>query len=172
MRLSALAILALCVIGPAHAQDERRPNILFLLADDHRPDAVGAVGNPHIRTPHIDSLAERGFRFERNYCMGSIHGAVCQPSRAMLNTGRTLYRVKMNMGGAPTLGETLREAGYVTFGTGKWHNGGGSFLRSFEHGKNVMLGGMSDHLKVPIQHVQPDGKLSKRRIGTGSPRRG
>ena len=167
MRLLAIAALAWITSPSLLAQQESRPNILFLFADDHKPDAVGAFGNPHIQTPAIDSLSEHGFRFGRNYCMGSIHGAVCQPSRAMLNTGRTLYRVKMNMEGAPTLGETLREAGYATFGTGKWHNGGGSFLRSFEQGENVMLGGMSDHLKVPIQHVQEDGTLSKRVIGEG-----
>ena len=149
----------------AIAEEDRRPNILFLLADDHRPDAVGEFNNSNIQTPHIDSLAKRGFRFSRNYCMGSIHGAVCQPSRAMLNSGRSLYRVKMNLSDTPTLGETLRKSGYQTFGTGKWHNGGESFLRSFEKGKNVMLGGMSDHLKVPIQHVQEDGNLSTRTIG-------
>lgn len=158
-------MLVLFSCGPALAQDHKRPNILFLLADDHRPDAVGAFNNPHIQTPHIDSLVERGFRFSRNYCMGSMHGAVCQPSRAMLNSGRTLYRVKMNLSDAPTLGESLRKSGYKTFGTGKWHNGGESFLRSFEQGHNVMIGGMSNHLKVPIQHIQSDGKLSPRRIG-------
>ncbi|MAW61486.1 MAG: hypothetical protein CMJ94_11715 [Planctomycetes bacterium] len=167
MRLLAIAALAWITSPLLPAQETSRPNILFLFADDHRPDAVGAFGNASIQTPAIDSLSERGFRFGRNYCMGSIHGAVCQPSRAMLNSGRTLYRVKMNLEGAPTLGETLREAGYATFGTGKWHNGGGSFLRSFEEGENVMLGGMSDHLKVPIQHVQEDGTLSKRVIGEG-----
>lgn len=167
MRQLMLALFALTVTAITPAQDEKRPNILFLFADDHRPDAVGAFGNPHIRTPHIDSIVRQGFRFERNYCMGSIHGAVCQPSRAMINTGRTLYRVKMNLAGSTTLGETLRSAGYRTFGTGKWHNGGASFLRSFEHGRNVMLGGMSNHTKVPIRHVQPDGKLSPREIGDG-----
>lgn len=166
MHRFALLFLALLVCS-ASAQEKRRPNILFLFADDHRPDAVAAFGNPHIKTPNIDRIVSRGFRFERNYCMGSIHGAVCQPSRAMLHTGRTLYRVRMNLGDAPTLGQQLRNAGYATFGTGKWHNGGASFLRSFEHGHNVMLGGMSNHLRVPIQHVQPDGKLSKRKIGSG-----
>lgn len=165
MRTTTSFLLVLFFCTPAIAQDHKRPNILFLLADDHRPDAVGAFNNPHIQTPHIDSLAERGFRFSRNYCMGSMHGAVCQPSRAMLLSGRTLYRVKMNLSDAPTLGESLRNSGYTTFGTGKWHNGGESFLRSFERGSNVMIGGMSNHLKVPIQHIQADGKLSPRRTG-------
>lgn len=167
MRSLIIAVVVLASVARTHAQNDRRPNILFLFADDHRPDAVGAFDNPHIQTPHIDSIVRRGFRFARNYCLGSIHGAVCQPSRAMLNSGRTLYRVKMNLEGAPTLGETLRRAGYRTFGTGKWHNGGASFLRSFEHGRNVFLGGMSDHLRVPVQHVRPDGTLTRRRIAQG-----
>ncbi|MEM7307231.1 MAG: sulfatase-like hydrolase/transferase [Planctomycetota bacterium] len=172
MRLSflrpiLLVAFALGLGGVARPQADERPNILFLLADDQRPDAVGAFGNPHIRTPHLDSLVERGFRFSRAYCMGSMHGAVCQPSRAMIHSGRTLYRVEMNLSDAPTLGETLRAAGYATFGTGKWHNGEASFLRSFERGTNVMLGGMSDHLKVPVRHVQADGTLSERTIGDG-----
>jgi len=167
MRSFIIVLLILGTSSPTHAQEQDRPNILFLFADDHRPDAVRAFGNPHIETPHIDSLADRGFRFSRNYCMGSIHGAVCQPSRAMLNSGRTLYRVKMNLGDAPTLGETLRGAGYTTFGTGKWHNGEESFLRSFKHGRNVMFGGMSNHLKVPIRQVEADGAMSARIIGDG-----
>lgn len=166
MQRVLLIVIALLIQTAALSQEARRPNILFLLADDHRPDAIGAFGNAHIETPHIDSLVARGFRFERTYCMGSIHGAVCQPSRAMLNTGRTLYRVAMNMKGAPTLGEALRSAGYATFGTGKWHNGRDSFLRSFEYGTNVFLGGMCNHLRVPIQDVRPDGTMSKRRKGS------
>merc|ERR1711969_198472 len=70
-----------------------RPNILFLFADDQRPDTIAAYGNSHIRTPNIDRLVHSGFNFRRAYCMGSIHGAVCQPSRAMLMSGRTLWRV-------------------------------------------------------------------------------
>lgn len=167
MRTLIVTLLVLGLCPSALAEDAQRPNILFLFADDHRPDSVGAFGNSHIQTPNIDSLTERGFRFSRNYCMGSIHGAVCQPSRAMLLTGRTLYRVEMNMDGTPTLGETLRKAGYATFGTGKWHNGRPAFLRSFEQGRNIMFGGMSDHLKVPIEHIQSDGELSPRQIGTG-----
>ena len=154
------------LVALAPAQDSRPPNILFLFADDQRPDTIGAFGNPHIRTPHLDALAGRGFRFARNYCMGAIHGAVCQPSRAMLMSGRTLYRVGMQLKDTPTLGSVLGQAGYVTFGTGKWHNGGASFRDTFQQGKAVMLGGMSDHLKVPIQDLQADGTFNKRRIAT------
>ena len=166
-RLLLLALLALLGSAPLHARQDERPNILFLFADDHRPDALGAAGNEHIQTPHLDALAARGFRFTRNYCMGSIHGAVCQPSRAMLNSGRSLYRVNMNLEGAPTLGESLRSAGYRTFGTGKWHNGTASFVRSFEHGTNIFFGGMSNHEAVPIRDLQANGELTPRTTAEG-----
>lgn len=142
-----------------------RPNVLFLFADDQRADAIGAYDNPHLQTPSIDRLVERGYSFRSNYCMGSIHGAVCQPSRAMLMSGRSLYRVPMNLEDVRSLPVALAERGYKTFGTGKWHNGGESFLRSFQSGKSVMLGGMSNHLEVPIRDVLEDGSFSEVRTG-------
>ena len=155
------------LVAVASGQESPRPSILFLFADDQRPDAVGAFGNPHILTPHIDRIVEAGFRFERNYCMGSTGGAVCRPSRAMLMSGRSLFRAPQNLDGVPTLGEVLQKAGYLTFGTGKWHNGGPSFLRTFERGEAVMLGGMSNHLKVRVQDVGDDGTFVRKRQGDG-----
>ncbi len=143
----------------------RPPNVLFLFADDQRPDTIAAFGNEHIRTPNLDQLAARGHRFANNYCMGSIHGAVCQPSRAMILTGRTLYRVPMDLAGMTTLPQLLGERGYATFGTGKWHNGADAFTKSFQQGRAVMLGGMSDHTAVPIRDMTDDGGLTPVRTG-------
>ena len=53
----------------------------------------------------------------------------------------------------------------MTFGTGKWHNGQPSWLRAFQRGKTVMFGGMSDHTKVPVRDLGPDGKLTAERTG-------
>jgi len=162
MRDALSFILVLAISLSCSGQASKRTNILFLFADDQRPDAVEAFGNRHIQTPHINGLVHRGFRFARNYCMGSIHGAVCQPSRAMLMSGRTLFRVNMKLKQVPTLPQLLRNSGYATFGTGKWHNGSESFLRSFESGEAVMLGGMSDHVKVPVQDVA-EGRFVRKR---------
>lgn len=161
-----LLALALAPFLRAHALEEAAtapPNILLIFADDQRADTIGAWGNPFISTPNIDGLAEAGMSFRRNYCMGSMHGAVCIPSRAMLHTGRDYHGLDMgDFEGCRTLGEALREVGYSTFGTGKWHNGRGAFLRSFGAAKSVMFGGMSNHREVPIVDLEGDHFTEKR----------
>jgi arylsulfatase A-like enzyme len=159
--LSAVAVLA--AAGAAPATQPARPNVLFLFADDQRADTVAAWGNPHIKTPHLDRLAGRGFSFRNNYCFGSNSGAVCVPSRAMLMTGRTWLDVKPNLDGATLLPEALRGAGYATFATGKWHNGEPSFLRAFPDGRSVFFGGMNDHTKTAVADAA-GGKVVNRRV--------
>ncbi len=106
----------------------QRPNILFVFTDDQRWDTVGALGNPEIRTPNVDGLVERGFHFNNAYCMGSMVGAVCLPSRTMLITGRSLWRIpenpraKIAPAGVPLLPALLNDAGYATFHCGKAGN--------------------------------------------------
>ena len=149
----------------ACAIQAQKPNILLLFADDQRPDTIGAHGNPYIRTPNIDRLVAEGFSFRRAYCLGSQGGAVCVPSRAMLNTGKSYFRIPMDMEGETTLGQLLGRNGFATFATGKWHNGRESWLKSFQQGRNIMIGGMSDHLKVPIVDLGQDGEFTEQREG-------
>jgi len=135
-----------------------RPNILFLFADDQRADTIAAHGNTHIDTPNIDSLVARGFSFRRNYTFGSNNGAVCVPSRAMLMTGKSWFRIDApTMGGGQLIPEVLGEQGYQTFATGKWHNGEASCERGFQQARNIMFGGMCDHTKVPVRSRNSDG---------------
>ncbi len=93
-----------------------RPNILFLLSDDHSVPYLGCLGDPTIRTPNLDKLASEGMVLTRLFC-----GAPqCVPSRACFMTGRTPVAVRMGRFNAPlprdikTLPEHLRAAGYHT----------------------------------------------------------
>jgi arylsulfatase A-like enzyme len=124
----ALAAVLLGASGFVHADEPRRPNILFVFTDDQRWDTIAALGNAEIHTPNLDRLVQRGFHFNNAYCMGSMHGAVCLPSRAMLITGRSLWRIPGNPRaktapeGTPLLPNLLKDAGYATFHCGKASN--------------------------------------------------
>lgn len=139
-----------------------RPNVLVLLTDDQRFDTIAALGNEKVHTPNLDRLVRRGTSFTRAAIMGGSCGAVCMPSRAMLHTGRTLYRIA-DKGETidpahVTLGEHLARNGYSTWACGKWHNGREAFARSFGGGAEIFFGGMADHWNVPVYDYDPSGK--------------
>lgn len=157
--IPVLVLLTVAGCQPETTPD--RPNILFLFADDQRPDAIGAYGNDIIKTPVLDQLAATGFNFRNAHVMGSVHGAVCQPSRAMLMSGRSLYRVGTQLDSVITFPEQLQQHGYVTYGTGKWHQSRESFAKSFTKGRNIMFGGMSSHDAVPVRQMLADGTFSE-----------
>ncbi len=141
-------------------QSNKQPNIVFILTDDQRFDAFGAAGSP-VATPNIDALAKRGTWFTRAHVAGGTVGAICMPSRAMIHSGRSLFRLHDSGRSIPAdhtlLGEVLGEAGYASFGSGKWHNGPEAFARSFSDGDEIFFGGMADHWNVPAFHYDPSG---------------
>jgi len=148
-------------------RDTRRPNILFFFTDDQRFDTIHALGNKQIITPTMDALVAEGTAFTNAYIMGGTSGAVCMPSRAMLMTGRTLFHItQQGQSISPeytTMGECFQQAGYTTFGTGKWHNGKESYSRTFSDGAEIFFGGMADHWNVPAYHFDPTGKYETTR---------
>lgn len=139
-----------------------KPNIVFFFTDDQRFDTIHALGNREVITPNLDRLVARGTAFTQAHIPGGTVPAVCMPSRAMLHTGRTLFHIEGAGERIPeshaTLGEVLRQAGYRTFGTGKWHNGPHSYHRSFSDGDEIFFGGMADHWNVPVYRYDPSGK--------------
>ena len=99
-----------------------QPNILFMIADDHRWDTIAGMGDPTVKTPTLDSLMARGTTFHQTHIMGSLSGAVCMPSRAAVLTSANLFRSGQNQinRDLAVWPQVMREAGYHTFGTGKW----------------------------------------------------
>ena len=124
----------------AMADPSRRPNILFLFTDDQRPDGVGALGNPVLKTPALDSLTREGFVFRNAYCFGSNSPAVCRPSRNMTLSGRAYFRWSGQpyaSADQPNIPATLKKAGYVTYHHGKKGNVAKLIHKKFDISKYV-----------------------------------
>ena len=99
-----------------------RPNVILLMADQFRADAMGWTGNPIVQTPNLDALAARGVAFERAF----VQCPVCMASRAALHTGRYPRSTRVrSMGVLPpdeiTMAETFRRGGCATGLFGKLH---------------------------------------------------
>jgi arylsulfatase A-like enzyme len=111
--------------GRSAAPAARRPNIIFVLSDDHAYQAISAYGSRLAETPNIDRIAREGAIFTR----AMVTNSICGPSRASLLTGKyshkngyTLNERKFNTD-QPVFPAMLRENGYQTAWIGKWHLG-------------------------------------------------
>jgi len=126
MKRALLFPLLLLLLATITRAAERKPNLIFVLADDLGYGELGAYGQKTIRTPRLDRMAAEGLRFTQFYA-GST---VCAPSRSVLMTGQHLghTRVRGNAAGRGqmlrdedvTLAEVLKKSGYATAHIGKW----------------------------------------------------
>lgn len=120
-----------------------RPNFLVIVSDDQRPDTIGALGHPVVRTPHLDSLVQRGVAFRRAVAAYPI----CHVSRAEMLTGTSAFRNGAYYRGnvidpaLATWAGTLRDAGYRTCYTGKWHNDGQPTQRGYAETRGLYSSG-------------------------------
>ncbi len=124
--LSVLFLLTSC--SEEKKQQDTKPNIVFIFADDMTYTAINALGNKEIATPNLDKLVNSGATFTHAYNMGAWNGAVCVASRAMIISGRSVweaneFRQEWIQGRSldKTWGKLMEQAGYDTYMTGKWH---------------------------------------------------
>src|SRR5690606_2938633 len=106
------------------------------LADDMRPDAIRALGNPHIETPNIDRLVSNGMAFTR-----AITYPICVISRAEIISGLHGWSDETERNEVPTWPETFRDAGYETWHVGKWHVSGRPLSRGYTEVAGLFSGG-------------------------------
>lgn len=170
------ALIGLSICGCQPKEKQEQPNILFILVDDMQGDAIAALGNKDVSTPHIDRLITEGVNFNHTYTNGALCGALSMPSRAMLMTGRGVFEIQSDGQKIPeqqtTFPENLRAHGYRTFATGKWHSDFASFNRSFAEGENIFFGGMhpyeqNGHCSPRLNHYDATGQYGKEATFTG-----
>lgn len=167
-RRTLYLLLCACLfsIADAHAQQRKKPNVIFILTDDMGYGDLSCYGHPLIKTPHLDKMAREGFR------SGAFMdpSPACTPTRASLLTGRYADKVKMGRVVGPgtkngladsifTLGKMFRANGYQTMIIGKWHLGDQPGTRPLSHGFDHFFGMLYSHdFKDPF--VQTDTVLA------------
>jgi arylsulfatase A-like enzyme len=121
-RLVSLLIGVLAFAATAAEKNSSRPNILFIMTDDHASHAISAYGSKINKTPNIDRLAKEGMLFKKCFVVNSI----CTPSRAAILTGKYSHKNGVPVfnrfdGSQWTVAKELQKAGYHTGIIGKWH---------------------------------------------------
>lgn len=155
--MKRLIVAMLCFLSVAKfAVGDDRPNILFIMSDDHAFQAMSCYGSKVNHTPNLDRIANEGMRFDRCYVTNSI----CGPSRAVILTGKYSHLNGFERNGRTfdgsqqTVAKLLQEAGYQTAVVGKWH------LRSVPTGfdyYNVLVG-QGPYYNPPMRTMDSTGQ--------------
>lgn len=163
---TTLVIGCLCILScTKQAQINRPPNFIIIMADDLGYNDLSCYGNQDIETPRIDQMAKQGVRFVDFHS----NGTVCSPTRAALLTGRYQQRTGVTGvitakhhrdKGLPlserTFAEILKENGYVTGISGKWHLGYQEKFNPIHQGFDVFSGFVSGNIDY-YSHVDQEG---------------
>jgi arylsulfatase A-like enzyme len=165
-RIIALFFVTLIVATPSAfrslALEPARPNILFIISDDHRWDGLGAAGNRLVRTPNLDRLAAEGVHL----LQATMHTPQCSPGRAQLLTGLPPHQsgwysnqyqlaAVQAPGGFdkyPTVPRLLSQAGYQTVLVGKWHLAPEPWNVGFTDIRAWLPGGGGPYQNLPLAH--------------------
>jgi len=151
-------------LSAAGEPEHKRPNVIIMMTDDQGCGDFGVVGNPVIRTPNLDAMARRSAEMTRFYV-----SPVCSPTRASLMTGRWNYRTgvadtwlgRSTMhGDEVTVAEALREAGYATGMSGKWHLGDCYPYRPMDQGFDVAVYHRGGGLAQPSEPLANKGRYT------------
>ncbi len=168
--------------GPPAASN-RPINLLFIMTDQQRFDALGRAGNPVLKTPHLDALARDGVYFENAYS----NCAICVPARAVILTGKSITSVGVLGNGdcehdsgadVPTFDNLLAAAGYHTEYYGKWHTPF-KFASTYKnpvrqtgkHSRDAKVPGQAAAYKAYVEkHVKPRAPSKGELLDNGSGR--
>ena len=121
--LLPLATLSLASCAGQKKEEPKRPNIIFMMTDDHTTQAMSCYGGNLLQTPNMDRIANEGIRMDNCYAVNALSG----PSRACILTGKFSHEngftdnASTFNGDQQTFPKLLQQAGYQTAIIGKWH---------------------------------------------------